>query len=226
MFQNYQQNSIKGINFLNQKQNFVNIANKEIKADFLLKPVIEYFFLLDELNKIINPNKTKDIQSLMEIIKSKAGPKLKTAKNYKQVFDLILTGLDPKVQGNKEYYNQSEQYDEEKGLKRFMERHNAEKIGNIILKLFLIPREQVIYCKKCKMNSYQFGYGKYISMDNPQIGLISQKLFTPKKKETKGKSCNFCNGETTECIIVKKMLELPEKLIVIIGSNQINNFVL
>ena len=232
IYQHNQLISLKEINFLNQQQNISNIPNilnqqqnLENFNDFLIKPVIEYLFLIYELNKILIPNKPNDIQSFMEIIKSKAGPKLKKVKTYKSVFELILTSLDSKAQVNKEYYNLSEQYDEEKGLKRFMERYNEEKNDNIIKKLFLIPREEAIFCKKCKMNSFQFGFDKFIYIDNPQIGLI-QKLFLSQKKESNGNFCNFCNGITTECSIIKKVLAFPEKLIVIIDPNQINNFVL
>ena len=77
------------------------------------------------------------------------------------------------------------------------------------------------------MNSFQFGYDKFLCINNPQIILISQKLFMPQKNETSGKNCNFCNGESTEYIIVKKALDdLPAKLIVIIDYEKINNFVL
>ena len=196
------------------------ISNVGMKSDFLLTPAIEYLFLIDELNK------NSDFQSFMEKIKTSAGPKIKKALNYKIIFELILTGLDPKVQANKEYYNQSEQYDEEKAHKKFMDRHNSEKDSNIIQKLFLIPKEDAIFCKKCKMNSYQFGYEKYIYINNPQSDLLNQILFIPQKEVIKGKSCNFCNGETTECSIEKKILGFPQKLIVIIEYNQINNFVL
>ena len=202
------------------------VSNVAIKTDFLLKPVIEYLFLIDELKITLNPNKTLDFQSFTEIIKSSAGPKIKKASNYKIIFDLILTGLDPKVQANKEYYNQTEQFDEEKAHKKFMERHNSEKDSNIIQKLFLIPKEDAIFCKKCKMNSYQFGYEKYIYINNPQSDLLNQILFIPQKEVINGKRCNFCNGETTECSIVKKILGFPQKLIVIIDHNQINNFAL
>ena len=243
---NQQQNLINFGNNISQQQNPINlnnfpqsgniksnivdryvtsklkISNLAIKTEVLLNPVIEYLFLIDEINKILYPNKTLDFKNFTEKIKTSAGPKIKKAQNYKTIFELILTGLDPKVQANKEYYNQSEQYDEEKAHKKFMDRHNSEKDSNIIQKLFLIPKEDAIFCKKCKMDSYQFGYEKYIYINNPQSDLLNQILFIPQKEVINGKRCNFCNGETTECSIVKKILGFPQKLIVIIDHNQIN----
>ena len=109
---NQQQNPINLNNFaqngnIKQKRveryatNMPKISNIGIKSDtdFLVKPVIEYLYLIDELNKTY---KISNIQTFMEEILYKAGPNLKKAKNYKQVFDLLLTHLDPKAQANKE----------------------------------------------------------------------------------------------------------------------------
>ena len=135
---------------------------------------------------------------------------------------MILTGLDLNVQGNKEYYNQPEKYDEWKSLKKFMEKHNK---GNIIQKLFLILNEYKIFCKKCGMNTFQFNYAKYIYIKDAQKDLIYQKIFEAQKGPiSKGKTCVFCNGQETDYSIEKKALDCPQHLIVIIDQTQINNF--
>ena len=69
---------------------------------------------------------------------TKIGPKVKKMKNFQLVFETILSSLEENNQGNYEYYNQSDQYDDEKARKSFMDRHNK---GNLIRKLFFIPKE-------------------------------------------------------------------------------------
>ena len=152
---------------------------------------------------------------------TKIGPKAKNMKNFQLVFETILSSLEENHQGNNDYYNKSSQYDEDKARKNFMDKHNK---GSLIQKLFFIPKEEKIYCKKCGMNTFNFGYDKYIYIKNQQTELIFQKLFAQKKGVNKGKSCNFCNGQETEYSFEKKYLDYPEKLIIIIDSNQVNNF--
>ena len=103
-----------------------------------------------------------------------------------------------------------------------MEKHRN---GNIIQKLFLIPKEEIISCKKCGMKTYQFNYDKFIYIRNPSKDLIFLKIFLPQvEHKIKGKSCIFCNGQETEYSMVTKILDYPEKLIVIVDPTQVNNF--
>ena len=188
-----------------------------INPELIIEPVIAYFYQIGELT--LAENKNLDFQTFKNIIISKAGPNLKKAKNYQQVFEMILTGIN---RNSKDNYNQSECYEEKKGLNKFMEEH---KKGNIIQKLFLIPKEEKVSCKKCGMNTYQFDYAKYIFIKNPQTDLIFQKLFIPQSENNpKSKSCSFCNGQETESNVVTKILDYPENLIVIIEPTQVNNF--
>ena len=197
---------------------------KNFAPEILLDPVIAFFFKIDVLKNHLSQNNNLDLQTFKNIILAKIGPKIKNLKNFKLVFDTILSSLEENNnQENKEFYNQSAQYDEEKARKSFMEKHDK---GNLIKKLFFIPREDKISCKKCGMSTFQYGYEKYIYIKNPQTEFIFQKLFKPQKEVNKGKSCNFCNGQVTEYTIEKKILNYPEKLIVIIDSNQVNNFVI
>ena len=190
-----------------------------INPELIIEPVIAYFYQIGELT--LAENKNLDFQTFKNIIISKAGPNLKKAKNYQQVFEMILTGIN---RNSKENYNQSECYEEKKGLNKFMEEH---KKGNIIQKLFLIPKEEKVSCKKCGMETYQFDYAKYIFIKNPQTDLIFQKLFIPQSEHNpKSKSCSFCNGQETESNVVTKILDYPENLIVIIEPTQVNNFII
>ena len=75
------------------------------------------------------------------------------------------------------------------------------------------------------MKTYQFNYGKFIYIKNPSKDLIFQKIFLPQvEHKIKVKSCVFCNGHETECTIETKVLDYPEKLIVIIEQSQVNIF--
>ena len=199
------------------------ISSTKINPDLILGPIIAFFSQFNEITSSLTTNKNLDLPTFKNIIISKVGqPNIKKIKNFPQAFEAVLTSLDPNAQTNKDYYNQSQQYDEEKGLKKFMEEHDK---GNFIQKFFLIPKEDIISCKKCGMKTYQFRYSKYIYIMNPQTDLIFQKLFTPQiEHQTKGRSCNFCNGQETESIIEKKILAYPEKLIVIIEHSQVNIF--
>ena len=194
---------------------------KNFNPDILLDSVIEFLFQIDELKIHLSQNKNLDLQTFKNIIMTKIGPKAKNMKNFQLVFETILSSLEENHQGNNDYYNKSSQYDEDKARKNFMDKHNK---GSLIQKLFFIPKEEKIYCKKCGMNTFNFGYDKYIYIKNPQIELIFQMLFAQKKGVNKGKSCNFCNGQETEYSFEKKYLDYPEKLIIIIDSNQVNNF--
>jgi len=192
-------------------------TNQEIMIDSL----ILFFYQIDELTNYLTKNKKSDFQTFKNLVLSKAGPNIKKVKNFKQILEMILTGIDPNSQANKDYNDQSSSYDESKGLNKFMEKHRN---GNIIQKLFLIPKEEIISCKKCGMKTYQFNYAKFIYIRNPSKGLIFLKIFKPREKNNIGKVCNFCNRQETEYSMVTKILDYPEKLIVIIDPTQVNNF--
>ena len=194
----------------------------KINPELALEPIISFFFQIDKLKNALGLNKNIDIQSFKKILLTNIETNIQNAKYYQQIIDMILTNIDPNMKENKEYYNQIEQYDREKGFKNFMEKFNK---GNLIQKLFLIPIEEKIYCHKCGMNTYYFNYKKFILMKNPLQELLFHKVFQPIKiPSKKGQICNFCNGEETEYSIERKIIDYPEILIVIIESNQINNF--
>ena len=248
-FNNYTGNNIKGNfnnnvsnpNNMNPKFNFnsnnmnadqsrknglnpCTIARKtyaKINPDISIDSVISFFFQIDELKKILFPNKNIDIKNFQNFILTKVDPKIKTFQTYDKIFEEILTKLDPDNQINKDYYSQPEQYNEEKGLKKFMEKLNNK---NIIQKLFLIPKEEKISCKNCGMDTFKFYFGKYIIIENPLNELLSKKIFTAENENKRDKFCNFCNGQTTDCAIERKTLDFPEILIVIISPSQVNNF--
>ena len=206
----------------NPLTSMVQPSTIKLNPELALEPIILLFFKIDELKNALGLNKNIDIPSFKKIILTNIEKNIQKANNYQQIFDMILTNIDPNTKENKEYYNQTEQYDREKGFKNFMEKHNK---GNLIQKLFLIPIEDVIYCHKCRMNIYKFNYIKYILIKNPLQELLYQKVFHPIKiPSKKGKICNFCNGEETEYSIERKIINYPEILIVIIEPYQINNF--
>ena len=199
-----------------------NNSYVKINPELLIDPVIAFFYQIGELTNYLTENKNLDFQTFKNIIIFKVGPNIKKVKNPQQIFDMILTGIEQNSKANKEYNDQSLQYDEAKGLNKFMEKH---KKGNIIQKLFLIPKEEKVSCKKCGMNTYQFNYAKYIFIKNPQTDLIYQKLFFPNSEHRlKSNFCQFCNGQETEATIITKVLDYPENLIVIIEPTQVNNF--
>jgi len=191
--------------------------------DILIDASISFFFQIDELKKFLFPNKNIDLINFKNLILTKVDPKIKTFQTYDKIFEEILTRLDPDNQINKDYYNPAEKYDEYKGLKKFIEKL---KNKNIIQKLFLIPKEEKKFCKKCGMNTYQFYFGKYIMIKNPINELLFQKIFQFESEEKRDKSCDFCNGQTTDCAIERKTLDFPEILIVLISPLQINNFLI
>ena len=210
----------------NQKkiQNFAtNIPRKTYAkdgSDILLNPVLSYFFKIDELKTFFGLNKNVDFLNFKNYILRKVDPNIYKFQTYDKILEELLTKLVPNSKENKEYYNQSEQYDEEKGLKNFLEKF---KKNNIIQKFF-IPKEEKISCKKCGMNTFQFYIKKYIFIQNHCNETIIQKLFNLETETKKDKSCNFCNGQITDIKIERKTLDLPEILIVIISPYHVNNF--
>ena len=236
MVQNFQNNQ----NALNNQQLGSNPNNDEVKnmmksptsfpknsyvkinPELLIDSVVAFFYQIGELTNYLTKNRKLDFPTVKNIIISKAGPNIKTFKNYQQIIEMILTGIDQNSQVNQVNNDQSSQYDEAKGFNKFMEKH---KKGNIIQKLFLIPKEEIISCKKCGMKTYQFNYAKFIYIKYPPKEILYQKIFEPQTEhKIKSKSCVFCNGQETESTITTKFLDYPEKLIVIIEPTQVINF--
>ena len=139
-------------------------------------------------------------------------------KTYQQIFSELLSKIDSNNLIDKDYYNQTQQYDEEKGRKNFLEKH---KKGNIIQKMFFILTEEIQICDKCRMDTFLFDYSKFIILKNSLFNLQTL-LFGTETETKKGKYCNFCNGQITTLTIKKKYLSLPEWLIVIVEPSQIN----
>ena len=103
----------------------------------MLDAVICFLYSIDELKIYFS----QDFQSFRTIITTKTGQNITTMKTYDKIFSELLTKIDPNNSINKDYYNQTQQYDEEKGQKIFIEKHLK---GNIIQKMFLIPKEEKI----------------------------------------------------------------------------------
>ena len=198
------------------------VQNNFIK-DFQLDSVITFFYLIDELRQyLVGQDKNIDFTNFKNIIISKTGPDINDIKNYSQIFETILSKVfpNPIIQNNQ--YNQSSQFDEEESVKAFMKKHNK---GNIIQKLLLIPKERKISCKKCGMNTCNFKYDKYVLIKNPTKDLLFQKIFEVENGPKKiGRECSFCCGLQTEYSVEIKTLDFPKWLIVLIESNQVNNF--
>ena len=189
-------------------------------SDSLLNASILFLFSIEELKKYFGENKIIDFQSFRTIITTKTGQNITTMKTYDKIFSELLTKIDPNNSINKDYYNQTQQYDEEKGQKIFIEKHLK---GNIIQKMFLIPKEEKILCNKCKMNTFLFDYSQFIIIKDSRMNLLNQTLFKKQIESKEGKFCNFCNGQFTKLTIERKYLSLPEWLIVIVEPTQINN---
>ena len=231
-----QQNTMNQFNLLNNNDAFKKDAKSgttitrntyaKIYPEKFLTSAISFFFEVDKLTKFFSQNETLDFPSFSKKLIEMLGQDIKNQTKYEQIFSEILTKLEPQNLINKEYYNQTMQYDETKGLDSFMESH---KNANIIKKLFFIPKEEKIFCEKCKMNSFQFNYSKYISLNTSNSDEFSLKLFQRDIKFKEEKSCNFCNGVKTKIKMEEIYLDFPEWLIVVIEPSiikkiNINNF--
>ena len=198
----------------------------KIYPEKFLTSAISFFFEVDKLTKFFSQNQKLDFDSFYKKLIEMLGQDIKNQTKYEQIFSEILTKLEPQNLINKEYYNQTMQYDEAKGLDSFMESH---KNANIIKKLFFIPKEEKIFCEKCQMNSFQFNYSKYISLNTSNSNEFSLKLFQKDVKIKEEKYCNFCNGVKTKIKIEEIYLDFPEWLIVVIEPSiikkiNLNNF--
>ena len=202
-------NSLKGLSSKNFQFSQCLMFDQKIVSQLnFLDPVITFLFQMNELKTFLETNQNVDLQTFKNVIMTKIGPKINGITNYQNTFNIILSSLDQSTQDNKEYYNLSILYDEEKGLNKFMENH---KNGNIIQKIFLIPIEEVISCKKCGMKTFHFRYDNYIYIQNPLNDLIYQKIFNSNKEQKKGRFCTFCNGQETEVSIEKKNFRSSRK---------------
>ena len=187
----------------------------------VLDSIILSFFQFEKLKQSLTENRNLDYNTFKMIITAKVGQKLNSLKNIEEIFREILTKLDDNSKINKEFYNQTSQYDEQKGLKNFMELHNK---GNIIQKLFLIPKQETIICKHCNFKTYKFIYEQFILIKNPLNELFFQKIFNTELMHQKGKFCSYCSGRITEYSIESKIICFPEILIILIEPNQVINF--
>ena len=187
----------------------------------VLDSIILSFFQFEKLKQSLTENRNLDYNTFKMIITVKVGQKLNSLKNIEEIFKEILTKLDDNSKINKEFYNQTSQYDEQKGLKNFMELHNK---GNIIQKLFLIPKQETIICKHCNFKTYKFIYEQFILIKNPLNELLFQKIFNTELMHQKGKFCSYCSGRITEYSIESKIICFPEILIILIEPNQVINF--
>ena len=214
--------SIPQNNFSNKKMERYATSitkNKYAKndSDLLLNAAILFLFSIDELKKYFFGYKNVDFQSFRTIIISKADQNIKVMKTYVEIFSELLTKIVPNNLMDKDYYY--EQYNEEKIREKFFENH---KKGNIIQKMFFIPKKEKILCNKCNMNTFKFDYSQFIILKNSQMNLLNQILFEKETETKQGNYCNFCNGQITTLTIERKCLSLPEWLIVIIEQTQIN----
>ncbi len=213
-YQNKSQNNNKNKNPLINK----NKTNQNKNSDNILNVIVLSFYQFDKLRKSLNEKIFLDFNKFKTIILSKIGLKLASIKNYDEILEEILLQLDDNTQKNKEYYNQTDLYDEQKGFYNFMQFHSK---GNTIQKLFLIPKQETIFCQFCKVKTYKFKYEKFIKIKNITNENFNQKIFNPIKEDKFGKFCCYCNGNITQCSIENKFIDFPEILIILIEQNQI-----
>ena len=215
-------------NFSNEKfEKYPKIINRNYysknDSDLLLNASILFLFSIDELKKYLSKDKNIYFQSFKTLITTKIGQNTKSMKTYNEIFTELLAIIGPNKLINKDYYNEPELYDEDKGRRSFLEKHQK---GNIIQKLFLIPKEEKIFCKKCNMNTFRLNYSQFIVLKNSQMNLLNQTLFEKEIETKQDKYCIFCNGQSTTLKIERKYLSLPEWLIVIVEPSQINNLMI
>ena len=200
------------------KQHILKSILKNINSDIKFDEIVLFLFQIEQLKNFLSSNKNIDFADFKNIILNKIELDKKNFQTYDKIFEELLTKLDPNKEIDIDYYNQALQYDEEKGLEKFM------KKNNIIRKLFYIPKEEIISCKKCGMNTFKFNYSKYILIQNQLNEFIFQKIFGSEIEYRREKSCTFCNGLLTDVIIERKSLDFPEILIVIISPSLVNYF--
>ena len=224
-FKNISRNMDKDFQF-NRIDNFKTKIDKNNYAnnpELLVDAALSFLFSIDKLKIFFEKNKNIDFQSFKTIIMTNVGQNIKKMKTYEEIFSEILSKADPNNLISKDYYNQTQGYDEEKGRKKFLEKHDK---SGILQKMFFIPLEEKIFCHKCRMDYFFFDYNKYIILKDSQINLLN-KIILGKETETCEKNlCNFCNGNITKLTIEKECLNLPEWLIVIVEPTQINNLII
>ena len=198
-----------------------NYAN--LNPEFLLNAAISFLYSIEEIRKYFGQNKNIDFQSFKTIIKTNVGKNIKSMKSYEQIFSELLTKFDNNNMITNEYKSQISQYDEEKGRKNLLDKY---KNGNIIQKMFLIPKEEKITCLHCNMNTFLFDYSKYIILKDSQTNLLNKILLGKETESCEKRLCNFCNGLITKLTIERRYLNLPEWLIVIVEPTQINNLII
>ena len=224
-FKNISRNMDKDFQF-NRIDNYKTKIDKKNYAnnpELLVDAAISFLFSIDKLRIFFGKNKNIDFQSFKTIIMTNVGQNIKKMKTYEEIFSELLSKADPNNLISKDYYNQTQQYDEEKGRKNFLEKHDK---SGILQKMFFIPLEEKIYCNSCRIDTFQFNYNKFIVLNNLQNNSLAQIVFGKKSEHHEGKLCNFCNGQKTKLTIERKYLNHPEWLIVIVEPSQINNLII
>ena len=108
---NFNSNNMNADQSHKKVQNFRTVVRRtyaKTNPDILIDASISFFFQIDELKKILFPNKNIDLINFKNFILTKVDPKIKTFQTYDKIFEEILTKLEPKNQINKDYYHQSE----------------------------------------------------------------------------------------------------------------------
>ena len=204
----------------------INIQRKNIgiNAKNLLNSLLLSLFQIKPLILEINNNQELDFNDFTKKINSLLDQKLNKINNYENLFDEIITKIEISlgIDKTKEFYNQSEQYDENKSKMKFLKKYENAKI---IQKYIQIPTEEIISCSFCGTSCYTFKYNKFFYLNETLNYNLSEKIFHS-NKENKLHYCNFCNGKKTNCFIENKFIDYPEVLIIIIENNQINKFIL
>ena len=187
----------------------------------LLNSVLLGLFQIKPLILGLNNNEDMDFLTFETKIINKIGPKLNEIKSPSSLLNEILEYLETffeKIDNN--HNNELSIFEERERKEKFLANHFN---GNIIQKYILIPKEEIINCKQCGMNSFVFKYERFIYINEIRNNGLSQVIFEANKENTK-KECNFCNGKETKCIVENEIIEYPQVLLVIIGKNFINNF--
>ena len=212
--------------FLINNKITLNIQRKNIGINVknLLNSLLLSLFQIKPLILEINNNQELDFNDFTKKINSLLDQKLNKINNYENLLNEIITKIEISlgIDKTKEFYNQSEQYDENKSKMKFLQKYES---AELIQKYIQIPTEEIISCSFCGTSCYTFKYNKFFYLNETLNYNLSEKIFHS-NKENKLHYCNFCNGKKTNCFIENKFIDYPEVLIIIIENNQINKFIL
>ena len=188
------------------KNYFVNINNNE-----------EYKIVTSEFNYFFKNFDKIPSQSLTRIqINLFKDQKFDNYQNLIQkLFSTISTELSQNIKTINEPLDTTQQFDENKGINKFKERHKRD---SIIEKTFYSIKEIKSFCKNCFMTSYSFSYIPFILIEPEKEETninLAEKIFNLKIEE-KDNKCNFCGGGNNKCKIEIKIYEFSKILIIII----------